>query len=467
METSIPRVLITAVGSGSGKTTLTCAIIKALMNNKLNVAAFKCGPDYIDPMFHSEIIGNKSRNLDLFLMGAEPCKYLLAKNSASSDIAIIEGVMGYYDGMGQTVESSSYEVAKVTSTPTILVINAKGAALSIAAMIKGFKEFRADSNIQGVILNNIGEAVYNFYKDILERECGVKLCGYFPPLPSEKTFAGRHLGLVTAAETANLQETLEYLAQIAEKTIDMQALSVIAKSAPPLVYQEPKISPIADITIAVAKDYAFCFYYQDSLELLNELGAKIVTFSPLNDTELPKCDGLYLGGGYPELYLECLQANEQMRQSIQQAIENKLPTIAECGGFMYLMKEISDFSGQAFAMTGVVNGVSHMTEKLNRFGYVTLTAQHDNMLGKQGVRINAHEFHYSDSDCNGNSYLAQKPHGKRSWHCIEATDTLFAGYPHIHLWGNIEFAKRFVKQCADYRKKKVSAAHNFRERSNI
>lgn len=449
MQTKIPRIMLAATGSGSGKTTLTCAILKMFLNKKLNTVAFKCGPDYIDPMFHSKVIGASSRNLDMFMLGENVCKYLLAKNSSNADIAVLEGVMGYYDGLGTGIVASSYDLATATKTPTVLIVNGKGAAISVAAMIKGFKEFRSDSNIQGVIVNNISPSVYSFYKDVWEQECGVKMCGCFPPLSSEQVFAGRHLGLITADEISNLQELATQLATLAEEHLDVDVLLDIANNAPALEYEDILMDRIADVTIAVAQDRAFCFYYKDSLELLETLGAKLISFSPLVDKQLPICDGFYLGGGYPELYLRELEDNVEMRNSIKAAIANGLPCLAECGGFMYLFNSIES-EGDSAAMCGVINGTASMTTSLKRFGYIQLTAQRDNILAKTGEKIHAHEFHYSDSDCNGHDFLAVKPQRKRSWECVVANESMFAGYPHLHLWGNINFAKNFIRQCQKY-----------------
>lgn len=447
--THLPRLMISATGSGSGKTTITCAILRALLEKKLQPTAFKCGPDYIDPMFHSRVIGAASRNLDLFMLGADKCKYLLAKNSSPDGISILEGVMGYYDGVSTSTQASSYELAKTTATPVILLVNAKGAALSIAATIKGFMQFRTDSNIQGVILNNITQSVFEFYKHSLEAECGIPMLGYFPPLPVEDTFASRHLGLVTAAEIDNLREIADRLAATASQTLDWDRLLSIARQAPNFEYTDYQLEPLADVKIAVAQDKAFCFYYQDSLQLLRDLGAELIEFSPLADKKLPKCDGIYLGGGYPELYAAQLSSNIDMRTAIKQALAGGLPCIAECGGFMYLNEAIEQ-DKQLYPMVGSIQSTATMGSKLTRFGYITLTSKTDNLLANTGEQINAHEFHYSDSTNNGADFSAAKPLSKRGWECIHADATLFAGYPHIHLWGNIEFARRFILKCQEY-----------------
>lgn len=451
-ELKLPRFMLAAPASGSGKTTLTCAVLKALMNKGLKTAAFKSGPDYIDPMFHSRVIGTKSRNVDLFMLPEETAKYLLAKNGKDCDIAVLEGAMGFFDGMGTTLKGSAYDLARLTQTPVILVVNAKGAALSIAAMIEGFKNFRKDVNVAGAVLNNVTAMSYLFYKEAIEKETGIPLLGYMPHMEN-CNFESRHLGLVTAGEITGLQEIINTLAAQAEKSIDFDRLLEIASAAPALTYTDLQQEKIAGVKIAVAYDKAFCFYYQDALELLESLGAQLVYFSPLEDKQLPECDGLYLGGGYPELYAKVLQDNFSMRASIKNAVDSGLPCIAECGGFMYLMKAFRDKNGQVYDWAGVVDGETYMTQKLNRFGYVVLTAKRDNMLCKKGGQINGHEFHYSDSTNNGDTFAVAKASGTKAWEAVYTTQNLYAGYPHIHLWGNTEFAVNFVKACRAYRDK--------------
>ena len=450
-EMMLPRFMISAPGSGTGKTTLVCGLLKALMQKGLNVAAFKSGPDYIDPMFHSRVIGAKSRNLDLFMLGKDTARKLVAKNAAKADVAVFEGAMGFYDGMGKTTEASAYELACTCNTPVVLVVNGKGAALSIAAMIKGFKDFRPDSHIVGAILNNVNPMSYLFYKDVIEAEAGVKLLGYFPVM-TDCNFESRHLGLVTAEEIGDLQQIVERLAAQAAKSIDLDALLDVARAAAPLEYQAVCLEQLGQkkVRVAIAQDKAFCFYYQDALDLLSELGAELVPFSPVQDAHLPAgCTGIILGGGYPELYAQQLAANETMRQDVKAAILSGMPCFAECGGFMYLLEGYRE-GEKVHPWVGAIPGETAMTKKLTRFGYVHLTAQEDNVLCAAGGKINGHEFHYSDSTNNGHSFVAAKASGRGSWECATATSTMYAGYPHIHLWGNVEFARSFMQHCYDY-----------------
>ena len=451
-EVKMPRFMITAPGSNTGKTTIVCGLLKALLNKGLQVAAFKSGPDYIDPMFHTKVIGAHSRNLDVYMLGKETTRFLAAKNGRQADISVFEGAMGYYDGMGKTTDASAYDLACTCDVPVILVVNGKGAALSIAAQIKGFKEFRKDSHIVGAILNNVNPMTYMFYKDAIEQETGVKLVGYFPVM-KDCNFESRHLGLITAEEIGDLQRIVDTLAAQAAKSLDLEAIVELAQAAAPLHYEDMAVQPLGSTRIAIAQDKAFCFYYQDALDLLKELGANLIPFSPLKDSHLPDCDGIILGGGYPELYAEKLSSNHSLLKEIKSLLEQGLPCLAECGGFMYLLEKYTTEAG-SYAWVGALQGETYMTQKLNRFGYVEIEAQQDNVLCQAGEKIRGHEFHYSDSTNNGEAFLARKASGKGSWACVNASASLYAGYPHIHLWGNPVFAQNFVRCCCEYAKKK-------------
>ena len=454
MKRAAPRLLIAAPGSGSGKTTVACALLRAFSKRLEHVNAFKCGPDYIDTMFHTEAVGVDSRNLDLFMLDAETVRWLLLKNSRPDGLSVMEGAMGYYDGVGGRERASSYDVARETKTPAVLVADCRGKALSLAAELKGFAGFRQDSFVKGVLLNRLKPALYPKMKEMVEREAGLKVYGYLPPLP-EASLESRHLGLVTAAETAGLQQKLHLLAEQAERTVDLDGLVRLAREAPELSADAPALpEPIAGrgkIRIAVAKDKAFCFYYEDSLELLRELGAELVPFSPLCDQALPgECRGILLGGGYPELYAEELSGNAGMRRSVKTALENGTPCVAECGGFQYLQGSLQDQAGRAYPMAGVIDSQSYPAGALRRFGYVTLTAKRDNLLCRAGESIPAHEFHYWDSTDCGGDFRAQKP-GGRAWDCAFSTETLYAGYPHFHFYSNPGTAWNFLKKCSEYR----------------
>lgn len=450
MISNAPRVMISAVSSNSGKTTVTAAILKALKMKNMKIASFKAGPDYIDPMFHSRIIKVPSRNLDKFMLGENNCKYILGESSRDMDISLIEGVMGYYDGIGTGTSSSTYELAGVLNCPVVLVINPAGMAASLGAIINGFKNFRENSNIQGVILNNVSDRMYAYYKKIIELNTDFKVYGYMPNLPDCK-LESRHLGLVTAEEVGNFESIIEKLGMQALKTVDLEGIYKLAASLDYIEYTKPDINYIGKTRIAIAYDKAFCFYYEDNLNILAQMGAEIVKFSPLEDKELPKgIGGLYLGGGYPELYMEELSGNESMLRSIKTKVSQGLPTFAECGGYMYLMDSFTDREGNIYRLVGAIEGNSYMTSSLKRFGYITLISQNNNLMCQEGEAIRGHEFHYSDSNNTGESFLAVKPESNRSWKAVIADETKFMGYPHINFMGNIKFAENFIKKSTEY-----------------
>ena len=445
MHTKVPRIVIAGTGSGCGKTTVSCAVLQALVNRGLNAGAFKCGPDYIDPMFHSKIIGAKCSNLDSFFFDENTLKYLLIKNSQGCDISMIEGVMGFYDGMSMDLyKASTYEVSEITKSPVLLVVDAKGAALSVLAVIHGFLNFLPDNRICGVILNRCTQSTYQILAPKIEKQFNnkVKPLGFLPKM-LDCIIESRHLGLVTADEINNLKHKLDILAKQAEETVEIDEILKIAKNSESVEAEEIRLPKFDEkVRIAVAKDDAFCFYYKDSLELLEELGAEIIEFSPLYDEELPEnVQGIYLGGGYPELYKEKLSKNKKMLSSVKKALQNKIPCIAECGGFMYLTEYIGEYP-----MVGYLKGKCFDNKKLTRFGYITLKAKKDNMLCRCGKEIPAHEFHYWDTEASGEDFTAEKISRKR-WDCIFASDTLYAGYPHFHFRANTDFAVNFYKAC--------------------
>ena len=438
----VNRVLIAGTGSGCGKTTAAIALLQALKNRGMDVSAAKCGPDYIDPMFHRSVIGAPSTNLDSYFFDENTLRLLLAKHGANADITVIEGVMGYYDGLGLTSsKASAYEIASLTDSPVILVVNARGASLSILAQIHGFLSFVKNSCIKGVILNNCSERVYASLKAEIESRLGIRALGYLPKL-EDAQLESRHLGLITADEVTDLKLKLELLASQAEKSIDLDGIIELARSAAELEYTPLFIEKCECVRIAVARDRAFCFYYEDSLSLLTAMGAELVPFSPIDDTAIPSSvHGLYLGGGYPELYAAELSENISMRESIKNAVMGGLPTIAECGGFMYLTERIG-----ALPAVGAINGGCFDSGRLQRFGYVSLTAKSDNMLCKAGEGISAHEFHHWDAENCGSGFTAEKTVG-RWWDCVHTTKTLYAGFPHFHFYANRGFAKSFYDAC--------------------
>lgn len=441
------RILIGGTNSGCGKTTVTCAILQALCKRGMSVSSFKCGPDYIDPMFHKKIIGTEAHNLDSFFCDDNMLKYLLLENSKNTDISVIEGVMGFYDGY--CGRGSAYSVSEITETPAVIVIDCKGMSNSIGAIIKGFLEYQKPNKIIGFIFNRLPEKLVGLAKKICS-ELNTKYFGFMPV--NDFIIESRHLGLVTANEISDLKSKINKLGELAEKHILIDKLVEIADKDLPK-YIEPKINRIgckSPPIIAVSRDNAFCFEYSDNINCLKKIGCEIKYFSPLEDAYIPENScGLILCGGYPELYAEKLSENKSMLDDIYKKIKSGIPTIAECGGFMYLHKIIENANGTEFNGVGIIDGKAFKTEKLQRFGYIEMTAENDNMLCKKGEKIFAHEFHYWGSTDCGENFIAEKSDG-RSWKCIHANENLYAGFPHLYFYSDIKIAENFVKRCTLY-----------------
>ena len=449
----VPRILLAAGASGSGKTLITCGLLQALVNRGLKTASFKCGPDYIDPMFHSRVIGTKSRNLDTFFTDKEITRYLLCQNAAGCEISVMEGVMGFYDGVaGTTTRASAYDLACITDTPVILIVNSRGMSVSLAAYVKGFMEYRKDSHIEGVIFNQMSPMLYPRMKKLLEDELGVRVLGYVPKV-EDCVIESRHLGLVLPDEIPELQANLQRLSEILEKTLDIDGIIQVAEGAPEIEAQEPILDFCVKkpLRIGVADDEAFCFFYEDNFRILEKMGAELVHFSPVRDQKLPcGLDGLLLYGGYPELNGRELENNTSMREDIKKALDAGMPCMAECGGFMYLHDEMEGMDGNIYHMAGVIPGKAYRTPRLNRFGYVTLT-QKQTVLGADMLgEIPAHEFHYFDSENCGKAFLAKKPESSRQWECIHGTETMLAGFPHLYYYGNPKVPEAFLRACMTY-----------------
>ena len=464
----IPRILLAAGSSGSGKTLITCGLLEALVERGLKTASFKCGPDYIDPMFHSRVIGTKSRNLDTFFTGSEVTKYLLTRNARDCEIAVMEGVMGFYDGVaGTTTTASAYDLAKVTDTPVILIVNSRGMSVSLAAYVKGFLEYKKDSHIKGVIFNQMSPMLYPRMKKLLEEELGVAVLGYVPKV-EDCVIESRHLGLVLPDEIPELKDRLHKLAGVLEETLDIDRILELAGEAPDLLDAKPE--SVTDfrlsepVRIGVAEDEAFCFFYADNFRLLSEMGAEIVPFSPMEDKQLPDdLDGLLLYGGYPELNGKKLEQNTTMKDMIREKLKAGMPCMAECGGFMYLHEEMEGMDGNFYQMAGVIPVKAYRTPNLSRFGYVTLTQKKPALGMEDFGEIPAHEFHYFDSENCGGDFHAAKPESKRGWDCIHGTDTMLAGFPHLYYYGNPEVPKAFLKKCLAYKKQRCSCKQEGQE----
>lgn len=466
-----PRIMLAAPKSGSGKTLLTCGLLEVLRRRGLNPIACKCGPDYIDPMFHRYVLGIPGRNLDSFFLPTEGVRKVLvdAVREEQAGIAVLEGVMGYYDGLGGTETSaSSWEIAEITDTPAILVLDCKGASLSAAAMASGFLHFRKKSHIAGVILNRVSSMYYERLAAAVEEASGLPVLGYLPE-SEEYHMESRHLGLFLPGEIDRLRERIGRLADQMEKSIAVERVLEVAGMLPLRIEnkekekaenesmeaesiakfpacQEQKVT--SRVRIGVARDEAFCFYYQENFRLLEQMGAELVYFSPLRDKKIPdRVDGLLFGGGYPENYARELAKNAAMRESIRRSIAAGMPFLAECGGFLYLHRTLEGSDGKHWEMAGVYPFDAYRTNRLRRFGYVRL-------LTSSGQEIHGHEFHYWESEDPGTDWEAVKPTGNRSWRCIHEKGGQIGGFPHLYYASCPGFLRKWLDVCAKGSQKK-------------
>ena len=474
-EKKIRRIMIAAPKSGSGKTMITCGLLQIFKENGENISSCKCGPDYIDPMFHRQVLGIPARNLDTFFTGEDGTKRLFLRDRREDELVVMEGVMGLYDGLGGIrEEGSSYHLAKVTQTPIIMVVDAKGMGRSVIPLIAGFLAYDKEHLIRGVIFNRMSAAYYEILKPLAEEELGIAVLGYFPE-NKDLQIASRHLGLCLPGELGDLQEQIRITAAKLRESVDISKLLQIAEEAETLEIDraegvsQPKIKECGEETaeeqepdsaendnvkcprIAVARDEAFCFYYEENLRLLEQAGAELVYFSPLHDKALPEnVDGMLLGGGYPELYAGQLSENKAMRTAIREAVAAGLPTVAECGGFLYLHTTLTDREGHSYPMAGVLPGKCFDTGHLVRFGYIELEENSGHFMPR-GSRIRAHEFHYYDSEDNGADCTAYKPATGRNYPCIHVGENCWYGFPHLYYPSCPEFAERFVENAVQYK----------------
>ena len=413
------QFLIAAPRSGSGKTTVTCAVLTALQRRGTDPCAFKCGPDYIDPMFHRSALGVESHNLDLYLSAPDTVRTLYARYAAGHGAAVCEGAMGFYDGQGLTTRASAWELADTLALPVLLVVQPKGASITLAAELRGLLQFRTPSHIVGILLNDCSEALYKTLRPMLEAETGLPVVGYLPHLPG-CVIESRHLGLKTAGEISDLQQKLGKLADAL--VLNWTQLAVLtdrpAPAAPPLP------TPCAPaVRIAVARDEAFCFAYAETLDALRDAGAE-----------------------------RQLSENIALRAAIRDAGQEGLPTAAECGGFLYLGQTLEGTDSKVYPMTGVLPGSGHNTGRLVRFGYAAMTAKADSMLFHAGETLPVHEFHHWDSSENGADFSVCKAK-KRQWECGFASANLYAGFPHLY-WAGTALPRRFVQAAQHFLKHK-------------
>ena len=454
IERNNPGILIAAVKSGSGKTTFTCALLEALKQRNLNPTAFKCGPDYIDPMFHQKVIEVPSENLDPFFSTEDQLKKIYETVAKQSEISVIEGVMGLFDGLGGvSEEGSAYHLASILNLPIVLIIDAHGMGRSIIPLISGFLQYDTFHLIKGIVLNKVSETFYEMIRKEIEQELQVEVLGYIPK-KKEMNLESRHLGLKLPDEIKGLKEQIVLASKIIEETVSIDKIIEIAgRKKKQRGKEEKEATRKKQVKIAVAKDPAFCFYYEENLRMLEQNGAECIYFSPLKDRELPEdVDGILLGGGYPELYAKELEKNVSMRNSVKKSIEEGMPSIAECGGFLYLHDELEDEKNQRYEMCHVLKGKCFYKGKLVRFGYINLFEKNEEWM--QGTSIKAHEFHYFDSECNGDSCMAVKPVGKRKWDAIQKGKRNFWGFPHLYYASNPAFVTHFIEEACYYKKER-------------
>ncbi|MDQ0268626.1 cobyrinate a,c-diamide synthase [Cytobacillus purgationiresistens] len=447
------RFILAGTGSGVGKTTFTIGIMRALMKRSLIVQGFKCGPDYIDPTYHTAVTNRPSRNIDSFMMSKDVVRAIVARASVDADVAIIEGVMGFYDGKSPVSnEGSAAHISEITKSPVILIVNAASMARSVAAIVKGFQMLDESSNIVGVIANQLGsKGHFEIVKTAIEKECGIPVIGYLlkeavPKMPS------RHLGLVPAIERGDLDSYFDNLAAAIEETVNIEHLLEITKAqsigvSASIFDLQPQIQ---EVHIAVAKDAAFNFYYEENLELLRANGAILHFFSPLQNEEVPTAaQGLYIGGGFPEEFAEQLAKNAETKQSIRAAIERGLPTLAECGGFMYLTEEIINRQGEVYSMLGMIPGRVRMQNKLAALGYREITGMAGNFLMSEEDSAKGHEFHYSSYEGEHASPAFFSKGRFRAQQEGYLHKNLVAGYTHFHFASNPQIVKNWLTACLE------------------
>ncbi|MCV0373271.1 MAG: cobyrinate a,c-diamide synthase [Nitrosarchaeum sp.] len=446
----IPRIVLAGTSSGVGKTSITCGLIYALKKKGFSIQPFKVGPDYIDPSYLSSISGSKAFNLDVWMMGKNQLLQSFIENS-KSDISVIEGVMGYYDGFsGNSNFASTHHVAELTKSPVILILDASKTARSIAATAFGFQKFHKNSRILGIILNKIGSKKHeNLCRQALEKT-KLPIVGIIPKNP-EIALESRHLGLISTMTENNLHKKIQKTSKIIANYLNVEEILKILKNSV-LINNKPKQDyKKSNVTIAVALDNSFNFYYHDNLESLRRNGANLKFFSPIKDKKIPNCDGIYIGGGFPEVLGDSLEKNTIMRRSIKKLSEENMPIYAECGGLMYLTKSI-DYGTKKYKMTGLFDAETKMTKKM-KLNYTKGRILSKNILSDKSHLLRGHEFHYSElssvsSDLKFGIELETGEGIKNHKDGIVLYNTL-ASYGHLY-FDSSDYAKIFVKNCIKY-----------------
>lgn len=449
----IPRIVVAGVTSSVGKTSISIAIMKALMEKGYVVQGFKVGPDYIDPSYHTSITNRQSRNLDAWLMGEDGLLQSFHDAGKDADIAVIEGVMGLFDGLsGSNNFASTAHVARLLKSPIVLVIDAAKAARSVAAVALGFVKFDPSVRVDGVILNNVAGDKHAKYCTDAIRQIRIPVLGVIKR-NRDIHLQERHLGLVPTSERSDLSEKVVAVADYMKECMDIDKIAAIARKAPRLKLKGNGVLKKVDVSVAVALDESFNFYYADNLQMLQALGADLKFFSPVNDKHFPQADGLYIGGGFPEVLAEKLERNSSMLQSIRKVTMDGMPTYAECGGLMYLTRSIAEFDGKKHRMVNLIDADTVMNKKLT-LNYTEARIVNPCIVGADKT-IHGHEFHYSNIENVPNDvrFAYQLKKGKG----IDGSSDGFieyntlASYMHLH-FANRKLAENFLITCKKYSK---------------
>ncbi|NRD79188.1 cobyrinate a,c-diamide synthase [Bacillus sp. BRMEA1] len=448
------RLVIAGTGSGVGKTTITIGLMSALRKKGYTVQGFKCGPDYIDPTYHTAVTGRVSRNIDSWMLDHKMVQEIVNRASTGADISIIEGVMGFFDGKDPTNNmGSTAEISIITKSPVVLVVNCASMARSAAAIVKGFQEFLKETQIVGVIANQVGsEGHFKIVKVAIEQECGIPVLGYLKK-DQVLTIPERHLGLIPSVERGELNPFFEQLGDTILETVDVDALYGLAKAAKlEIPNSQFGLKEKNAVKIAVARDAAFNFYYQENFEMLEAAGAELIEFSPLKGEPLPdQIDGFYIGGGFPEEFAEELAEKTEVKRSIRAAIEKGLPTLAECGGFMYLTEYLETTDEKSYAMVGIIPGKVKMQSRLQALGYREIRGEEGNFLLKGNLIARGHEFHYSTFHPRTEFQHAYQTQGMRGFKEEGYMNgNLIAGYTHFHFGSCPELVENWIEKCKEF-----------------
>ncbi|MGB8887980.1 MAG: cobyrinate a,c-diamide synthase [Candidatus Korobacteraceae bacterium] len=448
--------VVAGTASGVGKTTITAGLLAALRARGLTVQPFKCGPDYIDPAHHTVLAARASYNLDTWMLPTATNLSIFGQAMRDADVALVEGVMGLFDGVnGRSDEGSTAEIAKLLGLPVVLVVDASNAARSVAAVVKGFAEFDPQIRLLGVILNGaVAPGHVNLLREAIA-PIGVPVLGCFPKLP-ELGLQERHLGLVTAGEKTWNAEQVQLLIGAVESNIELDRLlagcEISARGEQPKeAFRHRSGERNGGVHIGIARDRAFSFYYQSSLDALRAAGADLVEVSPLSDASLPAdLDGLYLGGGYPEVFAEELAQNHSFLDSVRKFAATGHPIYGECGGLMYLADDLQTLDGRHHAMASVLPLSIEMLDRLDGFGYTEVQVQDDCLLGARGARMRGHSFHYSRVTQTGDVRLQY--HTRRALSGTEeyegySAGSVLASYVHLSFAGSPEATAQFTRRC--------------------